>query len=332
MLFAVLAGFVAALFLGILGPKIRSVVGLIATLVPASLFAYFFSLTATVSSSGAYTVTYPWVPSLGINLSFRVDGLALLFALLITGIGTLVFAFTSSYLKTYKFLPRFYAYLSIFMGAMLGLVLSDNMVALFIFWELTSISSFFLIGFKYDEADSRRSALIALSITGFGGLFLLGGALLLGSISGTYSIQEMLNSGTDFTGHGLYLLMLIFIFGAAFTKSAQFPLHFWLPGAMVAPTPVSTYLHSATMVKAGVYLLLRMSPLLGGHDYWNNTLLLFGGVTMCLPRCIRFSAPTQKYSGLFHVICPWHYGCSHWAWHAQSYVGGFAFYFGACLV
>lgn len=280
MLFAVLAGFVAAIFLGVVGPKFRSIVGFVATLVPASLFVYFFSLTTTVSSTGAFTVSYPWVPTLGINLSFRVDGLALLFALLITGIGTLVFAFTSSYLKEYKFLPRFYAYLSIFMGAMLGLVLSDNMVALFVFWELTSISSFFLIGFKYDEANSRRSALIALSITGFGGLLLLGGALLLGSVSGTYSIQEMLNSGIDLTGHGLYMLMLVFILGAAFTKSAQFPLHFWLPGAMVAPTPVSTYLHSATMVKAGVYLLLRMSPLLGGHVYWSNTLMLFGGITM----------------------------------------------------
>lgn len=280
MLLAVLAGFIAALFLAVAGSKIKPVVGYLATFVPASLFIYFFSLTSQVASTGGYLVTYPWVPSLGVNLSFRVDGLALLFALLITGIGTLVFAYTASYLKTYAYLPRFYAYLSMFMGAMLGLVLSDNMVALFIFWELTSISSFFLIGFNYQEAQTRRSALIALSITGFGGLFLLGGTLLLGSVSGTYSIQEMLQSGTNFTSHGLYGLMLLFIFGAAFTKSGQFPFHFWLPGAMVAPTPVSTYLHSATMVKAGVYLLLRMSPLLGGHAYWNNTLLIIGSITM----------------------------------------------------
>lgn len=280
MLLAVVAGFLAAMVLAVVGNKLKGAVGYLATLVPASLFFYFLAQLPTVASTGGFTVTYPWVPTLGVNLSFRVDGLGLLFALLISGIGTLVFAYTSHYLKDYKFLPRFYAYLSIFMAAMLGLVLSDNLVALFIFWELTSISSFFLIGFKNEEAKSRRSAIMALSITGIGGLFLLGGALLLGSVTDTYSIQEMLQSNPDLTRQGSYLMIVIFIFGAAFTKSAQFPFHFWLPGAMVAPTPVSTYLHSATMVKAGVYLLMRMTPLLGGHAYWNNTLLIFGGITM----------------------------------------------------
>ncbi len=280
MLLAVIAGFLAAMVWAVAGAKIKMVVGYLATLVPASLFVYFLSLLPKVAATGGFTAVYPWVPSLGVNLSFRVDGLGLLFALLITGIGTLVFAYTIGYLNGYKFLPRFYAYLSMFMAAMLGLVLSDNVVALFVFWELTSISSFFLIGFKNEEPACRRSAMIALAITGFGGLFLLAGALLLGSVTGTYSIQEMLQTNPDLTQHGFYGLIVLMIFGAAFTKSAQFPFHFWLPGAMKAPTPVSTYLHSATMVKAGVYLLLRMTPLLGGHTYWNTTLIMVGGFTM----------------------------------------------------
>jgi multicomponent Na+:H+ antiporter subunit A len=280
MLFAVLSGFLAAMVWAVAGVKIKPVVGYMATLVPAALFVYFMTLLPQVAATGGFTKVYAWVPSLGVNLSFRVDGLGLLFALLITGIGTLVFAYTIAYLKGYKFLPRFYAYLSMFMASMLGLVLSDNILALFVFWELTSISSFFLIGFKNEEPASRRSAMIALAITGFGGLFLLAGALVLGAVTGTYSIQEMLQTNPDLTQHGFYGLMVLMIFGAAFTKSAQFPFHFWLPGAMKAPTPVSTYLHSATMVKAGVYLLLRMTPLLGGHAYWNTSLIIVGGFTM----------------------------------------------------
>lgn len=258
----------------------RSLIGYVAGSVPLLLFIYFLFQLSALSQQGPYTLHYDWVPSLGVNLSFRVDGLSLLFALLITGIGTLVFTYTIAYMQGYKYLHRFYAYLSMFMGAMLGVVLSDNLIALFVFWELTSISSFFLIGFKNEDPGSRKSALTALTITGLGGLLLLAAGLVLGTAGGSFSLQELLTQADTIKAGPLYAIAAILVFGAAFTKSAQFPFHFWLPGAMKAPTPVSTYLHSATMVKAGVYLLLRMSPLLGGTALWNNTLLLVGGFTM----------------------------------------------------
>src|SRR5690606_30697766 len=164
--------------------------------------------------------------------------------------------------------------------SMLGLVLSDNIISLFIFWELTSISSFFLIGFDNHSKGSRKSALTALTVTGGGGFLLLCGVVLLNYITGTYSISEMPGLSGIIQSHNLYPLVLLFILGGAFTKSAQFPFHFWLPAAMKAPTPVSTYLHSATMVKAGVYLVARMSPILGDHTYWNTTIIIAGGITM----------------------------------------------------
>jgi len=280
MIFTLLLCFAVALFLIFFGKKLKGDISFILTLLPLSLFVFFASHIGVVSRGEIPLQVIEWVPSLGVNLSFRMDGLALLFSLLITGIGTLIFLYTSYYLKGHTYLDRFYGYLSIFMAAMLGLVLSDNMMGLFVFWELTSISSFFLIGFNNHDKSSRTSALQALAITGFGGLFLLGAAIVFGFIGDTYSIQELLNSGIDFTESPYYVLLLVFIFGAAFTKSAQFPFHFWLPGAMKAPTPVSTYLHSATMVKAGIYLLLRFTPVLGNHEFWNTTLLIVGAVTM----------------------------------------------------
>src|SRR5690606_5196858 len=213
-------------------------------------------------------------------LDFHLDGLSLLFSLLITGIGSLVFLYASAYLKGHRYLDRFFAYLSLFMAATLGLVLSDNVLLLLTFVGLTRFSSFFLIGFNNDHAASRRSALIALGITAGGGFLLMAGLILMGHLSGSYSIQEMLGTNEYLKTHALYGLILILVFAGAFTKSAQFPFHFWLPGAMKAPTPVSAYLHSATMVKAGVYLLARLSPVLGGTDYWMYTLMIVGGFTM----------------------------------------------------
>src|SRR5690554_5447431 len=160
------------------------------------------------------------------------------------------------------------------MGAMLGLVLSDNMISLFVFWELTSISSFFLIGFNNEDESSRKSALTALGITGIGGFFLLGSFILIGNITGTYSITELFNSSKALQNHLLFPLALFLMFGGAFTKSAQFPFHFWLPGAMQAPTPVSAYLHSATMVKAGIFLLMRIYPIMGGTMPWKYALMI----------------------------------------------------------
>jgi multicomponent Na+:H+ antiporter subunit A len=188
--------------------------------------------------------------------------------------------YTSSYMKGDAYLDRFYGYLSLFMGAMLGMVLSDNIFTLFVFWELTSISSFFLIGYNNENTESRKSALVALAVTGLGGFFLLAAFAVLGNVTGTYSIREMTGLAGELKEHPSYLLTIVCLFIAAFSKSAQYPLHFWLPGAMKAPTPVSTYLHSATMVKAGIYLLARFTPVLGNVPAWNNTLLIAGGFTM----------------------------------------------------
>ncbi|MDT0646871.1 putative monovalent cation/H+ antiporter subunit A [Zunongwangia sp. F260] len=280
MLTAILLGFLFALFLVFSGKLFKGKFSVLASLVPLGLFAYFCSFIPLISNGEVVRKSYEWVPSFGVNFSFTLDGLSLLFSLMITGIGFLVFAYTSAYLKNHEYLDRFYGYLSAFMGAMLGLVLSDNVISLFTFWELTSISSFFLIGFNNTNPASRKSALTALGITGIGGLFLLLAGLVLGNISGTYSISEMLSMKEAISGHEYYALAVIFIFVAAFTKSAQFPFHFWLPGAMKAPTPVSTYLHSATMVKAGIYLLMRFTPVLGDQEIWNTTLIIVGAVTM----------------------------------------------------
>lgn len=279
MLLAVFSGILLALLLMPFGSWLKGKLSFLFGLLPLSLFAYFLSYIPKVAKE-KILFNYEWIPSLGINFSFNLDGLSLLFSLLITGIGSLVFFYTSNYLKGHPYLDRFYSYLGIFMSAMLGLVLSDNLILMFVFWELTSISSFFLIGFNNEDEGSRKSSLIALAITGGGGLLLMVGLILIASISNSYSFQEILNSGHVMQNHALYGLILLFIFSGAFTKSAQFPFHFWLPGAMKAPTPVSTYLHSATMVKAGIYLLARFTPLLGNHLYWNTTLIIIGSLTM----------------------------------------------------
>ena len=280
MLTAILTGFFFALFLVFTGKYLKGRLAILSSLVPLGLFFYFLQFIPQITDGDEVIQSYSWVPSFGVDLAFKLDGLSLLFSLMITGIGFLVFLYTSAYLKKHQYLDRFYGYLSAFMAAMLGLVLSDNLISLFTFWELTSISSFFLIGFNNTSEASRKSAMTALGITGIGGLFLLVGALLLNNITGTYSISEMLTMQDAIVGSESYFLVVLFIFGAAFTKSAQFPFHFWLPGAMKAPTPVSTYLHSATMVKAGIYLLMRFTPVFGGENIWNTTLIIVGAVTM----------------------------------------------------
>ncbi len=280
MLLAILSGFFVAILLVPFGKWLKGRWSFLLALLPTSLFVYFLSKLAEVSAGSPVIQKLDWVPQMGINLDFNLDGLSLIFSLMITGVGALVFIYTSSYLKKHEYLDRFFGYLCLFMAAMLGLVLSDNLITLFVFWELTSISSFFLIGFNNKDAASRKSALTALSITGIGGLCLLAAALVVHHITGTYSIIEILQSDVALQSHDLYIGLVCLVFGAAFTKSAQFPLHFWLPGAMKAPTPVSTYLHSATMVKAGIYLLFRLSPVLSGPDFWHYSLWIFGGVTM----------------------------------------------------
>jgi multicomponent Na+:H+ antiporter subunit A len=280
MLFAILSSFIFALALFFTGQRKFERFTWLASILPLGLFIYFAQFIPAISNGQVFQFSTKWVPTLGINLDFQLDGLALLFTLLITGIGTLVFIYSKEYLKGNDKLLRFYCYLSVFMGAMLGLVTSNNLISLFVFWELTSISSFFLISFKNTDKESRKSALLALSITGLGGLSLLAFAVLAGQLSGTYTISEMLTNPEIFAQGELSVYLLVFLLLAAFTKSAQFPFHFWLPGAMRAPTPVSTYLHSATMVKAGIYLLLRFSPHFSLNEYFGSVLIVFGGITM----------------------------------------------------
>ncbi|MET3114326.1 multicomponent Na+:H+ antiporter subunit A [Pedobacter sp. CG_S7] len=280
MLITVLSGFITSGLIVPFGKFFRSKWSAVLAILPILLFCFFALNIPAISKGQVFYEHVKWVPSLMINFDFRLDGLSLLFSLLITGIGSLIFIYASAYLKGHKYLDRFFGYLCLFMSAMLGVVLSDNILLLFIFWELTSISSFFLIGFNNDNADSRKSALTALSVTGLGGFFLLAGLVLLSQITGTYSIQELMGATDLIKKHELYPLVIGCLFIGAFTKSAQFPFHFWLPAAMKAPTPVSAYLHSATMVKAGIFLLARFTPILGDSPLWNNTLMIVGGFTM----------------------------------------------------
>lgn len=280
MILAVLLGFIFAIGTPLWRRILFKTFPYLYSAVPVLLFIYFVSKLPEINGSNFLIETNSWIPQLGIDLNFRLDGLSMLFSLMITGIGSLVFIYTSYYLKGHNYLDRFYAYLSMFMASMLGVVLSDNLITLFIFWELTSISSFFLIGFNNEEESSRKSALTALGITGLGGLFMLVAFIWIGAISGTYSLTEMMSQPEVLKNSSAYFWIIILIFIGAFTKSAQFPFHFWLPGAMKAPTPVSTYLHSATMVKAGIFLLARFTPILGDSPEWNWTLTIIGAVTM----------------------------------------------------
>ena len=248
---------------------------------PAALAVFFgYTLRTDVAVNGPRIVSAPWAPGLGLTLQFNLDGLGLLFALLITVIGALVVLYASSYLKGHPHIGRFMATLFAFMGAMLGVALSDNLFALFVFWELTGFTSFLLIGFEHDKAEARAAGIQALLVTGAGGIALFAAAVLIGQMTGTTTISGAIAAGADLGTHALYPAAAVLVMLAAFTKSAQAPLHFWLPNAMAAPTPVSAYLHSATMVKAGVYLLARTTPLLGGTALWTTTLTVVGGVTM----------------------------------------------------
>ncbi|MGH8795823.1 MAG: proton-conducting transporter membrane subunit, partial [Caldimonas sp.] len=209
-----------------------------------------------------------WLPSIGLNLVVRIDGFAWLFAMLVLGIGVLVVIYARYYMSRDDPMSRFYSAFLAFMGAMLGIVLSGNLIQLVFFWELTGLFSFLLIGYCHHRADARRGARMALTVTGTGGLCLLAGVLLLGRIVGSYDLDAVLASGAAVRAHPLYPATLVLILLGALTKSAQFPFHFWLPQAMSAPTPVSAYLHSATMVKAGVFLLVRFWPVLAGTEQW----------------------------------------------------------------
>jgi len=239
-----------------------------------------------VYSGSVPQVNFSWLPQLGLSFSFFIDGLGLFFAGLIPAIGLLIILYARFYLDRSDPMGRFFCYLLLFQGSMVGIVLSDNILLLVVFWELTSLSSFLLIGYWYHLPASRAGALMALVVTGAGGLALMGGMLLLGHVAGSFELTEILARGEAIKESPLYLPVLLLILLGAFTKSAQFPFHFWLPHAMAAPTPVSAYLHSATMVKAGVFLLARLWPVLSGTQEWFLIVSLTGLVTMVIAALI----------------------------------------------
>jgi multicomponent Na+:H+ antiporter subunit A len=277
---AVISGFLLAIAAPALHRLKPAWSGVLLSLLPLSLFIFFLNHAGRIAGGDTLLEVRTWAPAMEVGFSFYLDGLGLIFALLITGIGTVIVFYSGGYLRGHPELGRFYLYLLGFMASMLGLVLAGNGIVLFIFWELTSLTSYFLIGFDHQRESARSAALQALLVTGLGGLALLAGILMLGAVGGSLEIYDLLDRGASIRGHALYFPILLLVLIGAFTKSAQFPFHFWLPSAMEGPAPVSAFLHSATMVKAGVYLLLRLTPVLGGTETWHTTLTLFGAVTM----------------------------------------------------
>ncbi len=318
MLYAVLSGFVLAILAPWIFQAAKEKTGWFLAILPASLAVYFSTFLAdvrelnleeiytgldlrAVAGEGGFAWAdhadkvaalrdqlvqheYAWIPSLDVSLTMHLDGLSLLFALLITCIGTFILIYGGGYLKGDRDIPRFYVFLLAFLASMLGLVLSDNLIAMFVFWELTSITSFMLIGYYHDNEKYRKCAHQSMMVTVGGGLAMFAGLILLAMITGSYSLTEILaigyNNPEAITEHPLYVPMLILILAGCFTKSAQVPFHFWLPNAMAGPTPVSAFLHSATMVKAGVYLMARLQPALNDGYIWMIVLPVVGAITM----------------------------------------------------
>ena len=280
MLNAVLSGFVLAALAPWLIARLGGRAGWLFALLPAAIFVWLAGYIPAIAAGETFYFHYPWIPGLDINLTFLLDGLSLLFGMLISGIGTFILIYAGKYLDGDKDQGRFFLFLLAFMASMLGLVLSSNLIALFVFWELTSITSYMLIGFHHEDEKSRKSAQQGLFVTVGGGLALMAGLIALAMVGGSYELVELLESAELIQQHALYLPLLLLILAGTFTKSAQAPFHFWLPNAMAAPTPVSAYLHSATMVKAGVYLMARLHPALGGTETWMLVLGLFGALTM----------------------------------------------------
>jgi multicomponent Na+:H+ antiporter subunit A len=294
MLLAVLSGYLLAILAPLLHRLTGRYIGWTLAILPASLAAYFASLIPEVQANGSVLFEFAWLPGLGVNLDFLVDGLSLTFALLISGIGTFILIYAGAYLAGHKYLARFFVIMLSFMASMLGLVLSDNLISIFVFWELTSITSYMLIGFNHEDVNARKCALQGLFVTVAGGLALMAGLILLGMMSGSYSLAEILSSNLALHEHAFYTGAVICILAGCFTKSAQVPFHFWLPNAMAAPTPVSAFLHSATMVKAGIYLMARLNSSMGEGELWSNALMLFGAATMFTGAYLAFSSTGIK--------------------------------------
>ncbi|GKT14272.1 monovalent cation/H+ antiporter subunit A [Acidovorax sp. SUPP2522] len=278
LILLVLLPFIGSLLAAVLPSNARNtestLAGAIALFCAVQAALYF----PEIAAGGVLRQEIPWLPALGLNLVIRMDGFAWMFCMLILGIGSLVVLYARYYMSPADPVPRFFSFFLAFMGAMAGVVLSGNIIQLAFFWELTSLFSFLLIGYWYHRQDARRGARMALTVTGTGGLCMLAGMLVIGHIVGSYDLDHVLAAGEQIRNHPWYLTALVLVLLGALTKSAQFPFHFWLPNAMAAPTPVSAYLHSATMVKAGVFLLARMWPVMGGTEPW---FWLVGGAGVC---------------------------------------------------
>ncbi|WP_017430049.1 monovalent cation/H+ antiporter subunit A [Vreelandella jeotgali] len=270
---------------GVLAPLLsvrhgRAACTLATALLPGIALALTLAQIPALADGQALRFSASWLPQLGLDLALRLDGLTLLFNLLILGIGLLILLYAHFYLDQSEPVGRFYAFMVLFMASMVGIAMADNLILLWLYWELTSLASFLLIGFWTTQSAARKGARMALTVTGAGGLALLAGVLLLGQIAGSFDMDVVLSSGEAIAADPRYPAMLVLVLLGAFTKSAQFPFQFWLPHAMAAPTPVSAYLHSATMVKAGIFLMARLHPALGGTPLWTVLVALTGTVTL----------------------------------------------------
>ncbi len=297
--------FVGSCLAALLPHNARNTESLLAGLVALVGTVQVALLYPQIVHGGVIREEFMWLPSLGLNFVLRMDGFAWLFSLLVLGIGTLVSLYARYYMSPEDPVPRFFAFFLAFMGAMLGLVISGNLIQIVFFWELTSLFSFLLIGYWHHRADARRGAYMALMVTGAGGLCLLAGMMLLGHIVGSYDLDLVLAAGDQIRAHTFYPVMLALVLIGALSKSAQFPFHFWLPHAMAAPTPVSAYLHSATMVKAGVFLLARLWPSLSGSEEWFWIVSGAGALTLLLGAyCAMFQNDLKgllAYSTISHL-------------------------------
>jgi multicomponent Na+:H+ antiporter subunit A len=290
----VLIPFLAAIVAALVAPRAGRAGAWLLALIPAGLTASLIVLAPAALAGSGLSMAVPWVPQLGVYFALRLDGLSLLFALLISGIGALIVLYSGYYLDDRARIGRFQAYIFLFMGSMLGVVLANDLITLFVFWELTSVTSYLLIGFDNENELARYGALKALLITAGGGLAMLLGLVFMGLVGGSMRIDELLAQGDVLQSSPAYLPILLLILLGAFTKSAQTPFHIWLPDAMRAPSPVSAYLHSATMVKAGIYLLARLHPALGGTPAWQVIVTDVGLLTMILGAYLAFKQTDLK--------------------------------------
>lgn len=291
LILIVLLPFLGSVVAAFLPSNARNAEAWLAGLVSLACFALALSLFPDIASGEVIRTVVPWLPQFGLNFHLRLDGYSWLFAQLVTGMGSLVVVYARYYMSPADPVPRFFSFLLAFMGAMVGMVLSGNLIQMVLFWELTSLISFMLIGYWYHLPDARHGARLASTMTGAGGLCLLAGVIVIGKIAGSYDLDQVMAAADQIRAHHWYPLVVVLVALGALTKSAQFPFHFWLPHAMAAPTPVSAYLHSATMVKAGVFLLARLWPVLSGTDLW---FAIIGGAGLCSLLIGAFAALFQR--------------------------------------